>query len=60
LTVWAYLARLMGTFFHLGEIWTLPDATGSFYQRKWRLVCAEYDGIRSRTGRVGLSMCAWK
>ncbi len=60
MTVWIYLARLMGTFFPLGEICMLPDATGSFYQRKWRLVCDEYDGIRSYVGRVDLSMCVWK
>ena len=60
MTVWIYLARLMGTFFPLGEICMLPDATGSFCQRKWRLVFDEYDGIRSYIGRVDLSMCVWK
>jgi hypothetical protein len=60
MTVWINLERLMGPFFTLGEICMLPGATGSFYQRKWRLVCAGYDGIRSGARRVGLSIRAWK
>jgi hypothetical protein len=60
MTVWIYLLRLIRPFFTLGEICMLPGTTRSFYQRKWRLVCAGYDGIRSGTGRLGLSICAWK
>ena len=54
MTVWIYLLRLIRPFFTLGEICMLPGTTGSFYQRKWRLFCAGYDGIRSGTGRLGL------
>jgi hypothetical protein len=60
MTVWIYLLRLIRPFFTLGEICMLPGTTSSFYQRKWRLVSAWYDGIRSGTGRLGLSICAWK
>ena len=60
MTVWIYLLLLIRPVYPLREICMLPDAIGSFYQRKWRLVCEEYDGIRSYVGRVDLSVCAWK